>query len=82
MLVESHRPQESAWLVREFARLDIYQDIEFFDWRVLEDVVGLREGGDKWRRKWRERFEGRVAWEEGVGGEIGRASVEWIYDNT
>lgn len=76
VLVESHRPEESAWLVREFARLQTYQDIEFFDWRVLEDLVGLREGGERWRRMWARRFEGRVAWEGG------RASVEWIYDNS
>lgn len=82
VLVESHRPQESAWLVREFKRLQTYQDIEFFDWRVLEDLVGLREGGEKWRRMWAKWFEGRVAWEEGVGGEVGKASEEWIYDNS
>lgn len=82
VLVESHRPKESAWLVREFLRVDVLQDIEFFDWRVLEDVVGLREGGEKWKRKWQARFEGRVVWEEGVGGEVGRADVEWIYDNS
>lgn len=86
VLVESHRPEESAWLVREFVRLQTFQDIEFFDWRVLEDLVGLREGGKRWRRVWGRRFEGRVAWEVGVGvgvaGEVGRASVEWIYDNS
>lgn len=81
MLVESHRPEESAWLVREFARLQTFQHIEFFDWRVLEDLVGLREAGERWRRVWGRRFEGRVAW-EGVAGEVGRASVEWIYDNS
>lgn len=82
MLVESHRPKESAWLVKEFLRVDVLQDIEFFDWRVLEDVVGLREGGEKWKRKWQARFEGRVVWEKGVGGEVGRADVDWIYDNS
>lgn len=82
VLVESHRPKESAWLVKEFLRVDVLQGIEFFDWRVMEDVVGLKEGGEKWRRKWQARFEGRVVWEEGVGGKVGRADVEWIYDNS
>ena len=64
VLVESNRPVETAWLIREISRIDIFQDIEFFDWRVLEDIRGLEEASELWNACWRARFAGRVRWDE------------------
>ncbi len=76
VLVESHRPEATAWLIREIWRVDIHQDIEFFDWRVLEDVESLEEGTEAWKAAWRERFKARIRWDwEEMAGK-----VEWDYD--
>lgn len=87
VLVESNRPIATAWLIREIARIDLYQDIGFFDWRVLEDVQGserrgVDESSEEWQGAWRGRFSGRVRWvvEEGVEEGVGRGMVEWVYD--